>query len=455
MVNSTGWRSRETGLQAKDSRSLPRGMGRAGTRRGRYAPAMKLSRRVSELKPSSTVAVMNRAKELARQGVDVLSFAAGEPDFDTPEKIKRAAIDALLAGQTKYMPTLGDMEARAAVAEKATKENGIPGVTPEHVGISAGGKHALYVIFQCLFDQSETGVATAEMVLPVPAWVSYAPLAELAGAKVVEVPTTVDTSFKMNAEQLRAAITPRTRVVMLNSPSNPCGTMYSERELREFGAVIAEAARTVAPDLVVISDEIYEKIVYGGITHFSIGSIPEIAERVITVNGLSKAYAMTGWRIGYTVTTGASGLKFMKAMGTLQGQMTTNITAFVYPAVGIALRECGTEVEQMRQAFSKRAKLVYGLSRKVPGLRAAEPTGAFYLFPDVSAHFGMTGPDGRVINSALDFCESLLATQRVACVPGEDFGGCGGKHIRISFACSERQIEQGMARIGEFVASLR
>ncbi len=416
---------------------------------------MRLSRRVSTLKPSATIAVMNRAKDLARQGVDVLSFAAGEPDFDTPLTIKQAAIDALLAGQTKYMPTMGDPETRAAIAAKVTRENGIPGVTPEHVGISAGGKHALYVIYQCLFDQPDAGSAPGEMVLPVPAWVSYAPLAELAGGRVVEVPTTLDTSFKMNPAELRAAINARTRVVMLNSPSNPCGTMYSEAELRGLGAVIAEAARTVAPDLVVVSDEIYEKIAYGGIPHFSIGSIPEIAERVITVNGLSKAFAMTGWRIGYTTTSGAWGLKFVKAMATLQGQMTTNITSFVYPAIGVALRECGAEVEQMRQAFARRAEQIFGLSQKIPGLKAARPTGAFYLFPDVSAHFGKSGPDGRAIASALDFCESLLVSHRVACVPGEDFGGCGGRHIRISFACSEEQIRKGMARLGEFVSQLK
>jgi aspartate aminotransferase len=416
---------------------------------------MLLSRRVSELKASSTVAVMNRAKDLARQGVDVLSFAAGEPDFDTPEPVKRAAIDALLAGQTKYMPTLGDPDTRAAIAEKAARDNGIPGVTPEHVGVSAGGKHALYVIYQCLFDAPRPGEPQAEMVLQTPSWVSYAPLAELAGAKVVEVPTTAATSFKMSPEQLRAAISPRTRVVMLNSPSNPCGTMYSEAELRALAAVIAEAARTTAPEIAVVSDEIYEKIVYGGVPHFSIGSVPEIAERVITVNGLSKAYAMTGWRVGYTITSGAAGLKFMKAMATLQGQMTTNITSFVYPSIGVALRQCAGEVETMRRAFARRAELIYALAQKIPGLKAARPTGAFYLFPDVSAHFGKTAPDGRKIAGAQDFCESLLATHRMACVPGEDFGGCSKNHIRMSFACSEKQIEQGMARLGEFVASLR
>ena len=164
---------------------------------------------------------------------------------------------------------------------------------------------------------------------------------------------------------------------------------------------------------------------------------------------------MTGWRIGYTTTSGAWGLKFMKAMATLQGQMTTNITSFVYPAIGVALRECGAEVEHMRQAFARRAELIFGLSQKIPGLRAARPTGAFYLFPDVSAHFGKSGTDGRTIASAMDFCESLLASHLVACVPGEDFGGCGGRHIRISFACSEEHIRKGMARLGEFVAALR
>jgi aspartate aminotransferase len=419
---------------------------------------MQLSRRVIDLKPSATVAVTNRAKDMQRQGIDVISFAAGEPDFDTPDRIKQTAIKALLAGQTKYLPTMGDPDTRKVIAEKVARENGIPGVTPDHVGISSGGKHALYTAYQCIFDFPSPeggGQAPHECIIPVPAWVSYMPLAELAGARVVEVPTTVENDFKMSPAQLRSAITPRSRMLVLNSPSNPCGTMYSEDELRALGAVVAEAARTTAPDLVVLSDEIYEKIAYGGVKHFSIGAIPEIAERVITLNGLSKAYSMTGWRIGYTTTSGEWGLKFMKAMATLQGQMTTNITSFLYPAIRTALLECEPDARAFCAAFKNRAELIHSRLTRIPGLKVARSTGAFYAFPDVSAHFGRRSPGGKTISSALDFCEALLAEQRVAAVPGEDFGGCGKNHIRLSFACSEDNISRGMDRLDAFVRSLK
>lgn len=414
-----------------------------------------VSRRVSDLKPSATVAVTNRAKDLVRQGVDVLSFAAGEPDFDTPEAIKKTAIEALMAGQTKYMPTMGDLETRKVIAEKVTRENGIPGISPEHVGISSGGKHALYTICQCLLDFARPGEPSPEVILPVPAWVSYAPLAELAGGKIVEVQTSPERDFKASAEQIAAAVTPNSRILILNSPSNPCGTMYTESELRKIGRVVAEAAAKTAPGLVVVSDEIYEKITYGGIPHFSIGSMPEIAERVITLNGLSKAYAMTGWRIGYTTTSGEWGLKFMKSMATLQGQMTTNITSFLYPAIRTALTSCSADAQRMCDAFGRRAVLIHGRMSKIPGIRCPRPTGAFYVFPDVSAHFGKKSAGGKPVNSALDFCEALLAENLVAAVPGEDFGGCGARHVRFSFACSESHIEKGMDRLGAFVAGLR
>lgn len=416
---------------------------------------MKLSRRVSDLKPSATVAVMNRAKDMQRQGIDVISFAAGEPDFDTPEAIKQTAIAAMKSGMTKYMPTMGDPETRAVIAAKVTRDNRIPNVTADHVGISSGGKHALYTVLQCIFDCVPTGESPQECLLPVPAWVSYAPLAELAGAKVVEVPTTVAADFKMSPEQLRQAITPRTRMLILCSPSNPCGTMYSEAELRALARVVDEASRTIAPDLVVLSDEIYEKVAYGGIPHFSIGSVPEIAERVITLNGLSKAYSMTGWRVGYTTTSGPWGLKFMKAMATLQGQMTTNITSFIYPAIRTAITECESDATRFCAAFGQRAALIHDRMGRMPGIKLARPTGAFYAFPDVSAHFGKVSPNGRAINSALDFCEALLAENLVAAVPGEDFGGCGRNHVRFSFACSEDQINKGMDRLEQFIASLK
>jgi aspartate aminotransferase len=416
---------------------------------------MYISRRVATLRTSTTIAVTNLARELRRQGQDVLSFAAGEPDFDTPEPIKRAAIDALLAGQTKYLPTLGDPETRAVIAEKVSRTNGIPNVTPDHIAISCGGKHALYSCFQCLLDPPGAGREAQEVLLPVPAWVSYQPLAELAGGRIVELPTSAATGFKISPAQLRAAITPRSRLLMLNSPSNPCATMYTPDELRALAAVVAEAACTIAPELVIMSDEIYEKIVYGGVAHFSIGSVAEVAERTITINGLSKAFAMTGWRVGYAAASGEFGLKFMKAMGVMQGQMTTNITSFVYPAIRVALTQCADSVERMRQAFAHRAEIICARMGRVPGLPAVRPTGAFYLFPNITAHFGKRSKGGRPIKNCGDFCEALLSEHKVAAVPGDDFGGVGKDHVRFSFACSEEQINRGMDRLGEFVAGLR
>jgi len=416
---------------------------------------LTIARRVASLQPSVTIAFNNRANAMKKQGIDVLGFAAGEPDFQTPAVIKQAAIDALNAGQTKYMPTLGDMDTRAVIAEKFTRENHLPNVTAEHVGVSAGGKHALFVICHCLFDFPEPGQLAQEILIPVPAWVSYDPISRLAGAKVVEIPTTAANAFKMSPAQLKAAITPNSRLLVLNSPSNPCGTMYSPDELRAIAKVVDEASSTIAPNLLVLSDEIYEKIIYGGIEHFSIGSIPAIAERTITLNGMSKAYAMTGWRIGYTAASGEFGLKFMKSFANYQGQITTNITSFVYPAIRAGLEHCAGDIEQMRQAFAERGESIFGLLSKMPKLHTVKPTGAFYAFPDVSAYFGTRSPKGATINSAMEFCEALLAEKFVALVPGEDFGGCAKNHVRISFACSQEQIKKGMERVGEFLGGLR
>lgn len=413
-----------------------------------------LARRVTGLKPSVTVAFMNRAMSMRASGKDVLSFAAGEPDFDTPGVVKQAAIGALNAGQTKYMPTLGTPDARSAIAEKLVKENGIAGLTGEHVGISAGGKHALYGLMQCLFDEARAGEEARELLLPVPAWVSYAPLAQLAGAKVVEIPTTPEGGFKVTPEQLKGAITARSRALVLNSPSNPTGAMYSEVELRALAKVLADAS-AVAPELVVITDEIYEKIIYGGVPHFSIGSVEEVAERTVTVNGLSKAFAMTGWRIGYCACPGEFGLRLMKGLSTIQGQMTTNITSFCYPAIRAALTQCAEDVERMRTAFAGRAGLITQRLKAIRGLDVPTPAGAFYAFPDISDLFGRISPGGLAIGSSLDLANALLEEALVAVVPGEDFGGCAGNHIRISFACSEEQINKGMDRLEKFVASLR
>ncbi len=418
-------------------------------------PNLSVSNRVAAMKPSVTVAFGNRAKAMKRDGIDVLSFSLGEPDFDTPQPIKQAAIDALLAGQTSYMPTLGDMASREAIAEKLTQQNGIAGITPDRVAISAGAKHSLYVAAQCLIDPPQPGQAAREAIIPVPAWVSYAPIAAIAGAKIVEVPTTAQSGFKMSPEQLKAAITPQSRLLFLNSPSNPCGTMYHPDELKALAEVIDEASRTIAPNLVVFSDEIYERITYGGIEPFSIGSVPAIAERVLTINGMSKAYAMTGWRIGYAAMPGDFGAALIKAMGTLQGQMTTNITSFIYAAIPVALRDCDAQVDAMVEAFAKRAEIIYARMQAIPGVVCPKPTGAFYLFPDISCFFGKVSKGGKTINSALDFAEALLDEAHMAVVPGEDFGGAGINCIRLSFACSEEQINAGMDRFETFIDSLR
>ncbi|MBX3365501.1 MAG: pyridoxal phosphate-dependent aminotransferase [Phycisphaeraceae bacterium] len=417
--------------------------------------ALSVARRVSSLQPSATIAMANRAKALTRQGREILQFTLGEPDFDTPRQIKQAAIDALLAGQTKYMPTLGDPETRAVIAAKLRTENGLAGVTPEHIAITSGGKHALYNLFQCLFDHTCPGEAPREFILQTPSWVSYAPIARLAGAEVVEVHTTVESDFKMTPAQLRQAITPRTRAVMLNSPSNPCGTMYTESELRDIAAVLVDAAVSIAPDLVVISDEIYEKIIFGGIAHFSIGSIPQLAERTVTVNGLSKAYAMTGWRAGYAAAQGEFGLRLINALGTLQGQMSTNITSFVYPAIRAALTQCADDVESMRAAFARRAVVMTERLSGLPQVQTPRPTGAFYAFPDISAAFGKTTPTGRIIRSSVDFCEAMLEEIGLAAIPGEEFGGIGRNHIRLSFACSEETIHRGIDLMSKFLSDLR
>lgn len=420
--------------------------------------ALSVSTRVARLQPSVTVAVTNRAKQLQAEGVDVLGFAAGEPDFDTPTPIKEAAIQALQSGQTKYMPTLGDTQTRGVIAQKLADENQIPGLTADHVAISAGGKHALFVTLHCLLDPSDAvDGEPQEVIYPVPAWVSYRPITELAGGRAVEIETTPESNYKMTPEQLAEAITPRSRVLILNSPSNPCGTMYSPDELRAFAAVVRQKASSVAPGLVILSDEIYEKITFGEVEQFSIGSIPEVAERTLTLNGLSKSYAMTGWRIGYTAMPGDFGKRLIKAIGTLQGQMTTNITSFIYPAIRVALTDpaVADEVEKMRQAFARRAVLIHDRLCAIPGVRCPRPTGAFYAFPDISSLFGQTSPGGRMIGSALELSEALLEESRIAVVPGEDFGGCGSDCIRISFACSEEQINRGMDRFAEFVSKMR
>lgn len=417
-----------------------------------------LAARVRALKPSSTLAVGQRAAELKAQGVDVLSFAAGEPDFDTPQPIKDAAVQAIAAGKTKYAPVPGDLDSRSAIAEKLTRDNGIPGVTPDHVVVSTGGKQSLFNLFMALLDAEGEGSEVRRVVLPVPAWVSYAPQAELAGGVVHEVVTTSVNAFKMTPDQLDKALTPDARILILNSPSNPCGTMYTPDEIRDLASVIAKVTTGDSPrcpHLVVITDEIYETLVFEGQSHLSIGSIPEIAERVLTVNGLSKGYAMTGWRVGYFAGSGAFGLEVAKAAAKLQSQSTTCIPAFILPTIRVAFEQCGDFVEKLRSTFERRAALMYDGLSSIDGLDCPKPTGAMYAFPDVTSHFGKTSPKGAKIDSALAFSQALLDEHHVALVPGEDFGTGGEKCCRLTYACGNEQIEKGIERIRAFVDSLR
>jgi len=416
---------------------------------------MILSSRVQNLRASSTVAVTSTAKALKASGKDVLSFAAGEPDFDTPPRIKDAAVKALTQGRTGYAPPPGDPDTRAAIADKLASENRITGLTPDHVVISPGGKQSLYLIFQSLIDPQPASRKPLEVVIPTPAWVSYRPQAELAGAKVVEVPAGPERHFKITPDQLRKALTERTRVFLFNSPSNPCGVMYSPDEIADLVAVLDEAARTICPDLVIVTDEIYEKLIYGDAAHLSMGSIPSIAERTVTVNGFSKAFAMTGWRLGYLACPGDFGLSLAKACTKLQGQINTAVTTFTLPAAVVALKECADDVERMRQAFAARGALIHQRIDAMPGVKCPTPTGAFYVFPDVSAHLGKASAAGTKLNNVVDFAQALLQEHLVACVPGCDFGGCGDQCVRFSFACSEEQIAAGMDRLGEFLSSLR
>lgn len=408
---------------------------------------MHLSERVRALRESSTLAVTARAAALRAAGEDVIILGAGEPDFDTPPAIRRAAAEALEAGRTRYTATAGDPAARRAIAEKLGRENQIECGAADVV-ITVGAKHAIYLALQCLLDVG----AGQEVLLPTPAWVSYRPLIELAGGRCVEVPSRIDERFALDPERIAAAITPRTVGIILNSPSNPCGITAEPRRIEAIAHVLRGH-----PSLWVISDEIYEKLIYPEVTpgarHLSPASLEPLRQRTITINGMSKAFAMTGWRIGYLAAPPGSG--FAAEVAKLQGQMTNNVTSFCFPAIVEALEHGAEAIEAMRVVFARRAALVGRLLAEVPGFMTAVPDGAFYAFPNVRGCLDRATPAGRSLTSAADFAAALLDEARVAVVPGEDFGACAADHIRISFACSESHLEAGIARIAAFVAGLR
>jgi aspartate aminotransferase len=405
---------------------------------------MFVSSRIASMSESATLAVGAKVAAARAKGRDVVAFAMGEPDFDTPDNIKRVAIHALEKGMTKYAPTPGDKAAREAIAAKLTNENGV-NTSFDQVTVTVGAKHAIYLALQAIIEPGRGD----EVLLPTPAWVSYKPLIELAGARCVEVAGSVERGFRVTPADLAAAITPRTVGIVWNSPSNPCGIAYPADEVRALCDELAKHEK-----IAVISDEIYEKLIYPeiapGLVHFSPGAHPALAARTITINGMSKSYAMTGWRIGYMAAPKPMAAELIK----LQGQMTNSIPSFFYPAIQEALTNSAAGVEAMRVTFARRAKLIDDELAKIPGFRTPRPNAAFYAFPDISAHFGKTSPTGARIESAQAFADALLAEADVAVVPGEDFGACARGHIRFSFACSDENILKGVARVREWVAKL-
>jgi aspartate aminotransferase len=409
---------------------------------------MLIADRVLRLTESATIAVGAKANALKATGKDVIAFGMGEPDFVTPEPIRRAAIAGLEKGLTHYAPTPGDKASREAIAAKLVRENGIA-CKPEHISITAGAKHALYMTLQCLLD----GGKGQEVILPTPAWLSYKPLIEIAGGTCVEVPSTVASGFKITPQALEAAITPRTVGVIFNSPSNPCGVAYRPDEIGAFADVLKRH-----PQVTIIADEIYEKLIYPEIDPSlkarSFGAIPELAERTITINGMSKAYAMTGWRVGYVCAPGENG-RFAKELIKLQGQMTNGIATFIMPAIVEALTNGAADVERMRQVFARRAKLIHERLQSIPRFKSAQPTAAFYAFPDISECLGRTTPGGKRVDTPTQFADALLEEALVAVVPGEDFGACARTHIRFSFACADENIVRGIDRVAAWVAQLR
>lgn len=394
-----------------------------------------LSERATKIKPSATLAMDTKAKALKAQGVDIINFGVGEPDFDTPDHIKEAAIKAIRDGFTKYTPVGGTDELKEAIVEKFRADNGLD-YAKEQVIVSCGAKHSLYNIAQALFGPGD------EVLIPAPYWVSYPDQVLLNDAVPVFVPTSEDARFMVQPEALREKITPRTKAVILNSPSNPTGLTYDRKALE----AIAEIA--VANNLHVISDEVYEKLVYDGMTHVSIASLgPEIREKTLVVNGLSKAYAMTGWRIGYAAGPQA----VVKAMTNIQSQSTSNPTSIAQKAAVAALRGPQDFVEVMRTEFDRRrTALVDGLNAISP-LTCLKPDGAFYAFPNISRVLGRK-LGGSTISSSVDLAMYLLDHAQVALVPGEPFGD--DNFIRISYATSMDSILKALERLREALARL-
>jgi aspartate aminotransferase len=387
---------------------------------------MKLAARVGQVPPSLTLAISAKAKAMKAQGIDVCSFSAGEPDFDTPAHIKAAAKLALDDGKTKYGPAAGEPKLREAIARKLREENGLC-YSAENVIVTNGGKHSLFDLMLALIEAGD------EVIIPAPYWLSNPEMVKLVGGTPVIVPTDASTNYKITPEQLRSSITPQTKLFVLNSPSNPTGMVYTPAEVKALAEVVVEQ------DILVVSDEIYEKILYDGAEHLSIGAVgAEIFERTIISSGFAKAFSMTGWRLGYL----AGSVELIKAMTTIQGHSTSNVCTFAQYGAIAALEGSQDCVEEMRLAFAERREVMFERLNAIPGLNCPKPDGAFYMFPNISK----TGL------KSLEFCDALLESQQVAVIPGIAFGA--DDCIRLSYATDMISIEKGMDRLEKFVRSL-
>ncbi len=390
---------------------------------------MKISQMVSNIPASATLTITAKVKELKAQGKDVIGFGAGEPDFDTPEDIKQAAIEALQAGKTKYTPAGGTPELKSAVAGVVRNEYGLD-TTPDNVIVSCGAKHSLFNLFLALFESGD------EVICPAPYWVSYPPMIAIAGARPVIIDTT-PTGMQLTADQVREAITPNTRGIIINSPSNPTGMIYDRGELEKIAWLCVEH------DITIISDDIYHKIVFSGSEFFSVATLaPEVAERTFIILGASKTFSMTGWRIGYCI----GDKDVIKAMTRLQSQSTSNPTSFAQDgALHSLTADHAALIEERARIFEQRRNLIVSKIREIPGLEIIPPQGAFYSFPALTGYLERFGSAGA-------FAEYLLEEALVAVVPGEDFGA--SDHVRLSYATSEKAIVEGLERIKQALVRL-
>ena len=394
-----------------------------------------LSNRAKSLKPSPTLAINAKAKAMQSQGIRVISFGAGEPDFDTPENIKESAKRALDEGFTKYTPVGGIDELKDAIIKKFQRDSGLSYKRSEII-VSCGGKHSFYNLAQAIFDQGD------EVIIPAPYWVSYPPMVALANATPVIVETTEKNEFKITPEQLQKTTSSKTKALVLNSPSNPTGSAYTKKELEK----IAEIA--IANNFFVISDEIYEKIVYDGFEFVSIASLnDEIKKRTVIVHGVAKTYSMTGWRIGYA----AGPEEIISAMNNIQSQSTSNPTSIAQKASVEALIGPQNEVEKMVSAFAQRRNYIVDRLNKMPGVSCYKPIGAFYVFPNFSFYYGRSY-EGRKISNSTALADFFLDVARVAVVPGVEFGA--DPFERLSYATSMENIREGLDRIGESLNKL-